>query len=79
MVCYVNQGNSTSLKLRIAGISLMQWVMKTAHVQRLAPVGQVLLDGLMNLIREPAESQTDMLRGFSYESVGLLSKKRIVI
>ena len=42
-------GEKTSHKLRLAGMSFVQWVAKMARDETLAPIGAVLLSGLVKL------------------------------
>jgi proteasome component ECM29 len=64
-------------KLRLSGMSLVQWIARMTDKNILDPVAPVLLSGLLKMIKEPTDNQTETLRGFAYESVGLVAKRGI--
>ncbi|KAJ3067659.1 hypothetical protein HDU98_009138, partial [Podochytrium sp. JEL0797] len=72
-------GETTTSKLRNAGISFIQWIARMAEPAKIKPVAPILLSGLLKLIEESSAQESDKdsenLRGFAYEAVGLLSKR----
>eukprot|EP00842_Homolaphlyctis_polyrhiza_P003087 jgi/Hompol1/377/HPOL_000235-RA len=71
-------GENTTHKLRAAGMSFVQWVARMAETDKIVPVAPVLFSGLLKFIGETSEqggTESESLRGFAYESVGLLSKR----
>ena len=68
-------GDLKLTRLRNAGMAFVQWIAKTSRDDVIRPNGLILLSGLIKLINEPISANTDVLRGFAYEAVGLLSKR----
>ncbi|KAJ3409587.1 hypothetical protein HDV05_004331 [Chytridiales sp. JEL 0842] len=73
-------GEATTTKLRSAGMSFVQWIARMADGAKIKPVAPILLSGLLKVIDEGQENaganpEVESLRGFAYESVGLLSKR----
>ncbi|KAJ3206273.1 hypothetical protein HDU67_008289 [Dinochytrium kinnereticum] len=71
-------GNGTTTKLRSAGMSFVQWVARMGRSDRIKPVANVLLAGLLKFIDENNEDRSqegESIRGFAYEAVGMISKK----
>ncbi|KAJ3009388.1 UNVERIFIED_CONTAM: hypothetical protein HDU68_002730, partial [Siphonaria sp. JEL0065] len=72
-------GENTTVKLRNAGIAFIQWIARMAEPTKIKPVAPILLSGLLKLIQESDSHESDKdsegLRGFAYEAVGLLSKR----
>ncbi|KAJ3286443.1 hypothetical protein HDU79_006472 [Rhizoclosmatium sp. JEL0117] len=74
-------GESTTSKLRNAGIAFIQWIARMGEPAKIKPVAPILLSGLLKLIDESGVGQegenkdSEGLRGFAYEAVGLLSKR----
>jgi proteasome component ECM29 len=68
-------GQENLPRLRNAGMSLVQWIAKMSKDEVIKPIGSVLLSGLLKLIGEASSSSNEILRGFAYEAVGLLSKR----
>ncbi|KAI8928745.1 proteasome stabiliser-domain-containing protein [Entophlyctis helioformis] len=71
---------TTTPKLRLAGMSFVQWIARMADTDKLRPIGAVMLSGLLKFINDgPPETgsalENETLHGFAYEAVGLLSKR----
>jgi proteasome component ECM29 len=70
-----NLAPDTNVKLRLSGMSFVQWIARMAEKKVLDPVAPILLSGLLKFLKEPAETQSENLRGFGYVSVGLLAQR----
>jgi proteasome component ECM29 len=66
-------GPQTSLKLRQAGMSFVQAILRNAELQALMPVAPVFLSGLLKLIKE--RDLDEAVRGFAYEACAILSRR----
>ncbi|KAJ8329188.1 proteasome component M29 [Batrachochytrium dendrobatidis] len=71
-------GQKTTHKLRSGGMSFVQWIARMSDTAKLEVVSPVLLTGLLKFIDDYTEengNDSESLRGFAYEAVGLLSKR----
>ncbi|KAJ3299319.1 hypothetical protein HK104_009344 [Borealophlyctis nickersoniae] len=71
-------GETTTPKLRAAGMSFVQWIARMANDTAIQPIAPVLLSGLLKYINEHEHEtgqEEESLRGYAYEGVGLLSKR----
>ncbi|KAI8892685.1 proteasome stabiliser-domain-containing protein [Globomyces pollinis-pini] len=68
-------GADTKPKLRASGMAFVQWIAKMAKTEVLTPVASVLFSGLLKVIDEDEDNGNETLRGFAYESIGLLGNR----
>ncbi|KAI9007097.1 proteasome stabiliser-domain-containing protein [Gaertneriomyces semiglobifer] len=67
----------TTPRLRSAGMGFVQWVVRQANPAILSPVAAILLSGLSKFIKENEgiRPETEALKGWAYESAGVLIKR----
>jgi len=71
-------GQTTTKKLKQAGMGFAHWVCRMAEQQTLIPVAPVLLSGLLKLIKEEPPSLDlvdENIRGFNFVAISTLCKR----
>ncbi|KAL7747635.1 proteasome component M29 [Sorochytrium milnesiophthora] len=72
-------GEGSNNKLRLAGMSLAQWIARMCAPEKLQPFAPVLLSGMLNALKaRPAtasDNESETIRGFAYEVAGLILRK----
>jgi hypothetical protein len=74
-------GVPTNMSLKQAGMSFAVWMFQKAKDDRLAPMGPIILGGLLKLLDEgeaaaaEGDQQLRSLRAFTYQAVGQLGRR----
>ncbi|TPX39274.1 hypothetical protein SeLEV6574_g07344 [Synchytrium endobioticum] len=77
-------GEATNSKLRSLGMTFVIWVSRMSEAARIRPVAPVLVSGLLKLIEQRHDNEAqaaqsaqeaEVLRGFAYEAIGLVSRR----
>ncbi|KAI9024387.1 proteasome stabiliser-domain-containing protein [Phycomyces nitens] len=71
-------GEKSSIKLRSASMSFLQWIARMADPTKLSPIAPILISGLLKYIDqdEPLSGHdTESIKGYAYVACGLLAKK----
>eukprot|EP01116_Phalansterium_solitarium_P003414 TRINITY_DN14234_c0_g1_i1.p1 TRINITY_DN14234_c0_g1~~TRINITY_DN14234_c0_g1_i1.p1 ORF type:complete len:681 (+),score=200.65 TRINITY_DN14234_c0_g1_i1:140-2182(+) len=72
-------GDETTIRLKQAAMSFVQWVFRQAADSQLKAMSSVILSGLLKLLdqlkQETPNSDMNQLKSFTYNALGLLSKR----
>ncbi|KAJ3323524.1 hypothetical protein HDV06_001801 [Boothiomyces sp. JEL0866] len=62
-------------KLRSNGMAFVHWMAKMTRNEIMKPIGKILIDGISKLLDDQQDSALENIRGLTYESIGMISKK----
>eukprot|EP01132_Coremiostelium_polycephalum_P004172 gene4172-5222_t len=71
-------GSTSTLRLKQTAISFVQWVFRHASDVHIKSMGEIILTGLLKLLKEMDEEsakELNELKAFTYTSLGLLCKR----
>ncbi|KAJ3256608.1 hypothetical protein HK103_005242 [Boothiomyces macroporosus] len=62
-------------KLRSNGMAFVYWMAKMTRNEIMKPIGKLLIEGISKLLDEQQDAGLENIRGLTYESIGMISKK----
>lgn len=62
-------------KLRSNGMAFVYWMAKMTRNEIMKPIGKLLIEGISKLLDEQQDAGLENIRGLTYESIGMVSKK----